>query len=260
MYRMPSTQPSSQPQPPRFKTAPISCTMGKAVLRPHNTNTVPTPTTKPASSTPAMPPAPVRVSYAALQAACDHPCDAAAASLAGQLHAAYGPDGLGLILVDAVPDLAARRAALLPLASSLARLPDATRAQLEDPECSYNIGWSHGKETLANGVPGGVPRPLRSPAPLPYPVASLAGAPPRSAARLDATPDPHFTPRHASTAALYTPARFPTPSDSLLSPAASLTVRGWDGRVFPDLLKASFYANPMLDVPTTDPTLIAEYV
>jgi len=46
----------------------------------------------------------------------------------------------------------------------------------------------------------------------------------------------------------------------LLSPAASLTVRGWDGRVLPDLLKASFYANPMLDVPTTDPTLIAEYV
>jgi hypothetical protein len=226
----------------------------KAVLQPHNANTsTDRPTIKGNSpSTPAMPPTPVRVSYAALQAACDDPSDPSAACLAGQLLAAYGPDGLGLILVDGVPDLAARRAALLPLASSLAQLPDATRAQLEDPQSSYNIGWSHGKETLANGVPGGVP-PQRSPASLPYPWLHALWHP--LAAQRGVVLS---TPRHLR---LQRPARPVTPQQASQPdsewPTSSLTVCGCGGCA-PDLLKASFYANPMLDVPTTDPALIAQ--
>jgi hypothetical protein len=101
---------------------------------------------------------PVRVSYAVLQQG------AADSSLATLLTLAYGPDGLGLILVDGIPSLHDRRAALLPLASNLATLDETARAQLEDPQSSYNVGWSHGKETLANGVPGTSPA-LFSPRP-----------------------------------------------------------------------------------------------
>eukprot|EP00457_Paulinella_chromatophora_P011321 gb/GEZN01011454.1/.p1 GENE.gb/GEZN01011454.1/~~gb/GEZN01011454.1/.p1 ORF type:complete len:318 (-),score=40.42 gb/GEZN01011454.1/:48-1001(-) len=39
---------------------------------------------------------------------------------------------------------------LLPLAHTLAHLPDQDKQQLEDPHSMYNAGWSHGKERLGD--------------------------------------------------------------------------------------------------------------
>ena len=63
----------------------------------------------------------------------------------------FGPDGLGIVTVAGVPNYAALRARLLPLAAALAALPGDARARLEDPESNYNVGWSHGKEALDGG-------------------------------------------------------------------------------------------------------------
>ena len=67
---------------------------------------------------------------------------------------AFGPGGLGILIVTAVPGLPAARAALLPAAHALAtRLSPAARARLEDPASSFQMGWSHGREALAGGRP-----------------------------------------------------------------------------------------------------------
>jgi hypothetical protein len=70
------------------------------------------------------------------------------ADLSAHIEAAFGPDGLGICVVDGVPDYEAARAALLPLATALANLPSDELAALEDPDSSFNFGWSHGKERL----------------------------------------------------------------------------------------------------------------
>lgn len=62
--------------------------------------------------------------------------------------AAYGYEGLGLLLVTGVPGLLAARQALLPLGASVAGLPGTTLASLETPAAFYAVGWSHGKEAL----------------------------------------------------------------------------------------------------------------
>ena len=43
------------------------------------------------------------------------------------------------------------RQRLLQLAPQLASLPECVKASFEDPESSFNIGWSHGKEALVDG-------------------------------------------------------------------------------------------------------------
>lgn len=63
------------------------------------------------------------------------------------------PDSLGVIAVDGVSELLERRAALLPLAAQLAGLPEDTLSKLEHPRSNYLVGWSRGKEILANGEP-----------------------------------------------------------------------------------------------------------
>jgi len=76
-----------------------------------------------------------------------------AAELGAAVEAAYGPDGLGLLLVNGVPGYAEARGRLLPLASRLASLPAAALEALEDPASTFNFGWSHGKETMNGGQP-----------------------------------------------------------------------------------------------------------
>jgi|APGre2960657444_1045066.scaffolds.fasta_scaffold01941_5 hypothetical protein len=84
----------------------------------------------------------VRVPYAQL-------CEpSTSSSLHAAVEAAFGPDGLGILVVDDVPGYEAARAALLPLALQLATLPEAEKAALEDPESHWNFGWSHGRERL----------------------------------------------------------------------------------------------------------------
>jgi hypothetical protein len=59
---------------------------------------------------------------------------------------AFGPDGLGIVVVRHVPDFAAKRLSLLPLAAQLPTLPDIDSCV--DASSLYSIGWSHGKEAL----------------------------------------------------------------------------------------------------------------
>lgn len=63
------------------------------------------------------------------------------------------PDSLGVIAVDGISELLESRAALLPLAAQLAGLPKQALSKLEHPSSNYLIGWSRGKEILANGEP-----------------------------------------------------------------------------------------------------------
>ena len=72
---------------------------------------------------------------------------------AAEIQEAFGPDGLGLLTVKNVPDFPTLRQNLLPLAARLAQLPDEVKTEYEDPESTYNFGWSCGKETLENGAP-----------------------------------------------------------------------------------------------------------
>jgi hypothetical protein len=61
-------------------------------------------------------------------------------------HDAFGPQGLGIVAVANVPDFAAKRIALLPLAAQLPYLPDIETCV--DAASLYSIGWSHGREAL----------------------------------------------------------------------------------------------------------------
>ena len=74
------------------------------------------------------------------------------------IEAAYGPEGLGLLVISGVPGFVRARAALLPLASRLAALPPDALARLEDRASGYNFGWSAGKEQLEDSKPGMAPR------------------------------------------------------------------------------------------------------
>ncbi|THZ03142.1 Clavaminate synthase-like protein [Aureobasidium pullulans] len=68
------------------------------------------------------------------------------------LEEAFGPDSLGIIVVRDLPsDFVTMRKALLSYSSYLANLPQAELEKLENPESSYLVGWSCGKETLKDG-------------------------------------------------------------------------------------------------------------
>ncbi|KAI4772252.1 Clavaminate synthase-like protein [Aureobasidium sp. EXF-3400] len=68
------------------------------------------------------------------------------------LENAFGPDSLGIIVVRDLPsDFVTMRKALLSYSSYLANLPQTELAKLEDPQSSYLVGWSCGKETLKDG-------------------------------------------------------------------------------------------------------------
>jgi isopenicillin N synthase-like dioxygenase len=59
---------------------------------------------------------------------------------------AYGPDGLGILTVNGVPNLQQLRQNLLPLAHNIAHLSDSQKHKLEHAHSNYGVGWSHGKE------------------------------------------------------------------------------------------------------------------
>ncbi|EMC93749.1 hypothetical protein BAUCODRAFT_74857 [Baudoinia panamericana UAMH 10762] len=68
------------------------------------------------------------------------------------LEQAFGPASLGIIVVRDLPtEYATLRHSVLSNSSYLANLPTSELAKLERPETRYNVGWSCGKETLANG-------------------------------------------------------------------------------------------------------------
>jgi isopenicillin N synthase-like dioxygenase len=67
-------------------------------------------------------------------------------TLFDKIEQAYSPEGLGILFVKNIPQWAEKRAALLPLARSLALLPAEELQKLELAEVGYAVGWSHGKE------------------------------------------------------------------------------------------------------------------
>jgi isopenicillin N synthase-like dioxygenase len=88
--------------------------------------------------------APVCVDYAAL---------CAAEFDLSLVRKAFGPKGLGIILIKGVPQYSELRRKLLPLASRFATLADSVKSRYEDSASSYNVGWSCGKEMLQDGTP-----------------------------------------------------------------------------------------------------------
>ncbi|CAK7262919.1 hypothetical protein SEPCBS119000_000220 [Sporothrix epigloea] len=69
-----------------------------------------------------------------------------------QLQQAFGPDSLGILIVQDVPAAFAElRSRLLSYASYLGNLPAEELAKLENEAAKYVTGWSCGKETLKNG-------------------------------------------------------------------------------------------------------------
>ncbi|KAK3117992.1 hypothetical protein LTR53_000144 [Teratosphaeriaceae sp. CCFEE 6253] len=68
------------------------------------------------------------------------------------LEQAFGPASLGIIIVRDLPlQYQGLRRSLLSYSSYLANLPAETLESVENPEAKYSVGWSCGKETLANG-------------------------------------------------------------------------------------------------------------
>ncbi|KAK9785183.1 hypothetical protein WJX73_001207 [Symbiochloris irregularis] len=71
-----------------------------------------------------------------------------------KLERAYGPHGMGVLLVTRMPpEFVALRRKLLFLAEQVANLPEAVQHSLEDPESAYSFGYSCGKEALEDGKP-----------------------------------------------------------------------------------------------------------
>lgn len=79
----------------------------------------------------------------------DHSQLRSGADLSRCIETAFGQDGLGMLLVRGIPGFVKARATLLPLAHRFASLPDAVKAGYEDPKSYYNLGWSHGRESVA---------------------------------------------------------------------------------------------------------------
>jgi isopenicillin N synthase-like dioxygenase len=68
------------------------------------------------------------------------------ADYADRIEKAFGPKGLGICIVNGVPDYVEKRAALLPLSQKLATLPKEDLEAITYPDIHYSLGWSHGKE------------------------------------------------------------------------------------------------------------------
>ena len=73
-------------------------------------------------------------------------------SLASLLEKAYGSSGsLGILAIRNVPGFVSAKRAFLPMAHTLAHLPnDYLQEKLTDVDSMYNAGWSHGKEKLGD--------------------------------------------------------------------------------------------------------------
>lgn len=66
---------------------------------------------------------------------------------------AFGPHGLGIVMVENVPNFTKYRQALLPLAAQIPNIPNVEEI-CTDPKSYYQVGWSHGKEILSDQTTG----------------------------------------------------------------------------------------------------------
>mmetsp|Transcript_3940 Transcript_3940/g.7580 ORF Transcript_3940/g.7580 Transcript_3940/m.7580 type:complete len:390 (+) Transcript_3940:49-1218(+) len=74
--------------------------------------------------------------------------ETARAGLIAKIGQAFGPDGLGLVGVENVPEFAEKRERVLKLSARLPYLEDIQDCEL--PHAMYSTGWSHGKEKLGD--------------------------------------------------------------------------------------------------------------
>ena len=73
--------------------------------------------------------------------------------LDNEIREAFGPNGLGLILIKDYPDFGGKRARVLWEIRKFAGLPEAAKEKYARPDCHYGMGWSHGKEKMKSGIP-----------------------------------------------------------------------------------------------------------
>lgn len=73
-------------------------------------------------------------------------------SIKNEIKEAYGPNGLGALIVKDVPNHFQLKYNLLKLTKKLADLPKESLLSLEKPKLGYSIGWSHGKERFEDRV------------------------------------------------------------------------------------------------------------
>eukprot|EP00762_Andalucia_godoyi_P008246 ANDGO_03005.mRNA.1 hypothetical protein SAMD00019534_057660 len=71
--------------------------------------------------------------------------------LTASIGQAYGPDGLGILVVRGVPGFQEKRQALLPLARDFVNLPQAEIEKCVKRDALFQLGYSRGVETLDGG-------------------------------------------------------------------------------------------------------------
>ena len=71
--------------------------------------------------------------------------------LSDDIEKAFGPNGLGILLVNGIPNYEIARRNMLEQSILLADLSSEKLMTLEDRKSNYNIGWSHGKEKIGGG-------------------------------------------------------------------------------------------------------------
>ena len=64
---------------------------------------------------------------------------------------AYGKDGLGILLIEDIPNLMFLRENLLQSIKEFAELPENIKNKYVHDKSNYSVGWSHGKEKMKKG-------------------------------------------------------------------------------------------------------------
>jgi len=83
----------------------------------------------------------------------EYPDLVSGADVTASIQEAYGFDGLGLLVVQGVPNFEKLRQDLLPLSHKFANLSDEIKQKTTHEESFYSFGWSHGKEKMVGGQP-----------------------------------------------------------------------------------------------------------
>jgi isopenicillin N synthase-like dioxygenase len=69
--------------------------------------------------------------------------------LYSNIEEAYGKDGLGILIIEKVPEYLEARENLFKLTHQIVNLPESSLRKVETPP-NYEFGWSHGKEYLSD--------------------------------------------------------------------------------------------------------------
>lgn len=92
----------------------------------------------------------VCIKYSELSAAVANSDGETVSSVLERIGKGFGSDDqcLGIIAITDITELEEKRNNLLPLARTISMLPADDLDEIEVPEASYQVGWSHGKEKL----------------------------------------------------------------------------------------------------------------